>query len=56
MMSFDTSAIDLSGQVAIVTGGGRGLGRAMALALSAAGATVAAVSRNEVQLAETSGL
>jgi 3-oxoacyl-[acyl-carrier protein] reductase len=34
--------IDLSGKVVIVTGGGRGLGRAMTLALTAAGADVIA--------------
>ena len=34
--------IDLSGKVAIVTGGGRGLGRAMTLALTEAGADVVA--------------
>ena len=33
--------IDLTGQVAIVTGGGRGLGRAYAQTLSKAGAAVA---------------
>ncbi len=34
--------IDLTGKVAIVTGGGRGLGRSMTLALTGAGARVAA--------------
>ncbi len=56
MTLFDTTDVDLSGQVAIVTGGGRGLGRAMAQALSAAKAKVAVVARTEDQLAETVGL
>jgi NAD(P)-dependent dehydrogenase (short-subunit alcohol dehydrogenase family) len=43
--------IDLSGKLAVVTGGSRGLGEAMASALSAAGATVALVARNEEKLA-----
>ncbi len=34
--------IDLTGRIAIVTGGGRGLGRSMTLALTGAGANVAA--------------
>ncbi len=36
---------DLRGRVAVVTGARRGLGRAMAVALAAAGADIAAVSR-----------
>jgi NAD(P)-dependent dehydrogenase (short-subunit alcohol dehydrogenase family) len=45
--------INLPGQVAIVTGGGRGIGRAIALGLAKAGCTVALVARSEDQLAET---
>ncbi|MDI3263281.1 SDR family NAD(P)-dependent oxidoreductase [Aerosticca soli] len=39
---------ELSGQVAIVTGGGRGLGRAMALGLLAAGVRVIATAAREL--------
>ena len=45
--------IDLHGQVALITGGGRGLGRAFAQALAAAGAAVAVTARSETQVEET---
>ena len=46
----------LTGQVAIVTGGGRGLGRAFAQALPAAGVKVAITARTASQLNETVAL
>ena len=42
---------DLSGKVALITGASRGLGKAIALSLSAAGATVALVARDVERLA-----
>ena len=43
----------LIGQVALLTGGSQGLGRAYAQALAKAGATVAITARSEQGLAET---
>ncbi len=42
----------LSGKIALITGGGRGLGRAIALAYAQAGADVAVASRTRAQLDE----
>jgi NAD(P)-dependent dehydrogenase (short-subunit alcohol dehydrogenase family) len=46
----------LTGQVALVTGGGRGLGRAMAQALAEAGASVTITARSKEQLEQTAAL
>jgi 3-oxoacyl-[acyl-carrier protein] reductase len=48
--------VDLSGQAAIVTGASRGIGRAIAQALGAAGAKVACVARSLDKLTETAEL
>ena len=46
------TAPELSGKIALVTGASKGLGKAMALALAEAGATVALVSRDATKLEE----
>jgi 3-oxoacyl-[acyl-carrier protein] reductase len=45
--------VNLSGQTAIVTGASRGIGKAIALGLAAAGAKVACVARSADKLQET---
>lgn len=52
-MSHD--AFRLDGKTALVTGAGRGIGRAVALALAAAGAELVLVSRTVSQLEEVAG-
>lgn len=45
----------LAGKVALVTGGGQGVGRGIALALAAEGAAVVVAGRTESTLKDTAG-
>ena len=49
----DPTLASLAGQVALITGGGRGIGRMTALALSRAGVKVAVAARSRDELDET---
>ncbi len=55
-MNEDWKSPDLSGKVAVVTGASRGVGRGIALALGAAGATVYVTGRSTRDGARTEGL
>lgn len=53
MSAYRNTPFDLTGRTALVTGGGRGLGKEMARLLAQAGADVAICSRTEAQLKAT---
>jgi NAD(P)-dependent dehydrogenase (short-subunit alcohol dehydrogenase family) len=50
-MSNQAAELRLDGKIALITGASKGLGKAMALSLSEAGAAIALVSRDEQKLA-----
>lgn len=52
-MTISPSSFDLSGRHVVVTGGGRGIGRAVAVAAAAAGAAVTVLARSAEQLEDT---
>jgi len=48
-----SQAISLRGEVAVITGAGRGIGKAIAIALAAKGVSVALIARTESELTES---
>ncbi len=52
----DSHPVLLKDKVAVITGAGRGIGRAIALAYARAGAAVACSARSEAEIAETARL
>src|SRR5688500_18075322 len=54
--SMSKSGMELDGKIAVVTGGGRGIGRAIALRCAAAGADVALAARSADQIEQVAGL
>jgi 3-oxoacyl-[acyl-carrier protein] reductase len=52
---YEQKGRELEGRVALVSGGGRGIGRAIARALAKEGARVAVVAHSEEELAVTRG-
>ncbi|HPS89388.1 MAG TPA: SDR family NAD(P)-dependent oxidoreductase, partial [Methanosarcina vacuolata] len=50
------TAMRLKGQTAIVTGGGKGIGRAICLSLAREGANIVIVARTEREIRETARL
>jgi len=52
---YSSLKVDLTGQNAVVTGASQGLGKAIAMALAAAGARVACIARSADKLADTVG-
>jgi 3-oxoacyl-[acyl-carrier protein] reductase len=48
--------MDLQGKIIVITGGGQGLGRSMAVVLAAKGAKLALIDLNQEKLDETAAL